>query len=82
MERNNINREFVSENLVDSLSKLQIELSNRVAELATLGFISEENYDCVLSVSSLLINAFDNYILYNKTQFDNILYLYNKVRYE
>lgn len=73
------NREFISNNLTDTLNKMQIRLSQHVGDLADFGFVSNENTYCVLSIISLLNHAMDNTILFDNTQWDNIILLYNKV---
>ncbi len=78
---NDTNKEFITEELSNSILSKQINLTNRIANLADLGFINDANTDCELSIMVLLEHALDNVILYSKEQFDNILLLYNKVSY-
>lgn len=73
------NKEFISNNLTNTLNKMQIKLSQHVDDLANFGFVSNENTYCVLSIISLLNHAMDNAILFDNTQWDNIILLYNKV---
>lgn len=73
------NREFISNTLTDTLNKMQIRLSQHVGDLADFGFVSNENTYCVLSIISLLNHAMDNTILFDNAQWDNIIFLYNKV---
>ena len=75
----NANKEFISNTLTDSLNEMQIRLSQHVGDLADFGFVSNENTYCVLSIISLLNHAMDNAILFDNTQWDNIILLYNKV---
>lgn len=73
------NKEFISNTLIDTLNKMQINMSQRVCNLANFGFVSNENTYCVLSIISLLNHAMDNAILFDNAQWDNIILLYNKV---
>lgn len=75
----NANKEFISNTLIDTLNKMQINMSQRVSNLANFGFVSNENTYCVLSIISLLNHAMDNVILFDNTQWDNIIFLYNKI---
>lgn len=75
----NANKEFISNTLIDTLNKMQINMSQRVGNLANFGFVSNENTYCVLSIISLLNHAMDNAILFDNAQWDNIILLYNKI---
>lgn len=79
MNELNANKEFISNTLIDTLNKMQINMSQRVSNLADFGFVSNENTYCVLSIISLLNHAMDNVILFDNTQWDNIILLYNKI---
>lgn len=79
MNEVNNNKEFISSTLIDTLNNMQIKLSQQIGDLAVLGFISNSNTYCILSIIALLNNAIDNPILFNKRQWDNILLLYNKI---
>ena len=78
---NKSNREFIAENLKDKIVRLQIDICNRISEQAVLGFISSSNFQCLLSISSLIFNALDVQEILSDEQFSSILNLYNKALY-
>lgn len=81
MDTNNSNKEFISNSINDAITNMQISLSQRINDLAVLGFVPSKNTYCLLSIMSLLIQAADSFIIYNNEQWNNILLLYNKVNY-
>lgn len=76
---NDSNKQFIADVIGDNILKKQIAITNRVAKLADLGYINDSNIDCELSIMCLLEHALDNFILYSKEQFDNIILIYNKI---
>ena len=77
MENNN--EEFYVNNISSSVEQMQIALSNKVASRALLGFAGNDSSTCKLSVISMLIHAFDNWILYSEDVKKSLLNLYNTV---
>lgn len=75
----NVNEEFYVDNISMSIEEMQIALSNKVASHALLGFASDNSSTCKLSIVSMLIHAFDNWILYSKDVKESLLNLYNKI---
>ena len=78
---NEANRNFIAEGLQDKVTQLQIDTCNRISKQADLGFINASNFQCLLSVSSLILNALEAHEILSESQFSNILNLYNKVIY-
>lgn len=78
---NEANRDFIAESLQDKIAKLQVDTCNCISEQANLGFVSSSDFQCLLSVSSLILNALDVKEILSDSQFSSILNLYNKVIY-
>lgn len=78
---NESNGEFIAENLQDKVVRLQVDICNRISEQAVLGFISSSNFQCLLSIFSLIFNALDVQEILSDEQFSSILNLYNKALY-
>lgn len=78
---NETNKDFIAENLQDKITQLQIDTCNRISEQANLGFVSPSNFQCLLSLTSLILNALDVKEMLSDSQFSSILNLYNKVIY-
>lgn len=78
---NEYNREFIAENLQDKIAKLQVDTCNRISKQANLGFVSSSDFQCLLSISSLIFNALDAQEILSDEQFSSILNLYNKALY-
>lgn len=75
------NNEFIAERLQDAIAQYQVDICNRIAKQAVLGFISPSNFQCLLSISSLIFNALDVQEMLSDEQFSSILNLYNKALY-
>lgn len=78
---NEDNRNFIAESLQDKVTQLQVDTCNRISKQADLGFISASNFQCLLSVSSLILNALEAHEILSESQFSSILDLYNKALY-
>ena len=78
---NEANRDFIIESLQDKVAKFQVDICNCISEQANLGFVSSSNFQCLLSVSGLILNALDVKEILSESQFSSILNLYNKVIY-
>ena len=73
------NDEFVYKHVAEDIEEIQIQLANRVASRANLGFSERSSDSCVLSITSMLIHALDNWILYSTDEQKSLLALYNKI---
>lgn len=78
---NETNKDFIAENLQDKITQLQVDTCNRISEQTNLGFVSPSNFQCLLSLTSLILNALDVKEMLSDSQFSSILNLYNKVIY-
>lgn len=78
---NKENNEFVTKRLQDAITQYQVDTCNRIAKQAVLGFVSSSNFQCLLSISSLIFNALDVQEMLSDEQFLSILNLYNKAIY-
>lgn len=75
----NSNEKFIDERLTSEVRKRQIVLAENAATIASLGFLSKGNSENVLSFTSILIDAYENLELFDKSQKRNLNLIYNKV---
>lgn len=75
----NSNEKFIDERLISEVRKRQIVLAENTAQMASLGFLLKENSENVLSFTSILIDAYENLELFDKSQKKNLNLIYNKV---
>lgn len=78
---NKENNKFISERLQDTIAQYQVDICNRITKQAILGFVSSSNFQCLLSISSLIFNVLDVQEMLSDEQFSSILNLYNKALY-
>lgn len=75
----NSNEKFIDERLTSEVRKRQIVLAENTATMASLGFLLNANSENVLSFTSILIDAYENLELFDKSQKKNLNLIYNKV---
>lgn len=75
----NSNEKFIDERLTSEVRKRQIILAENTATMASLGFLLNANSENVLSFTSILIDAYENLELFDKSQKRNLNLIYNKV---
>lgn len=75
----NSNEKFIDERLTSEVRKRQIVLAENAAMMASLGFLLNANSENVLSFTSILIDAYENLELFDKSQKRNLNLIYNKV---
>lgn len=75
----NSNEKFIDERLTSEVRKRQIVLAENAATMASLGFLLNANSENVLSFTSILIDAYENLELFDKSQKKNLNLIYNKV---
>lgn len=75
----NSNEKFIDERLTSEVRKRQIILAENTATMASLGFLLNANSENVLSFTSILIDAYENLELFDKSQKKNLNLIYNKV---
>lgn len=75
----NSNEKFIDERLTSEVRKRQIVLAENTATMASLGFLLNANSENVLSFTSILIDAYENLELFDKSQKRNLNLIYNKV---
>lgn len=75
----NSNEKFIDDRLTSEVRKRQIVLAENAATMASLGFLLNANSENVLSFTSILIDAYENLELFNKSQKKNLNLIYNKV---
>lgn len=73
------NDKFIDDRLTLEVRKRQIVLAENTATMASLGFLLNANSENVLSFTSILIDAYENLELFNKSQKKNLNLIYNKV---
>jgi hypothetical protein len=77
MENNN--EKFIDAALLSEVQRQQVALAENTAYLASVGFLSKGNFENRLSFISILIDAYENLELFNKSQKKNLNLIYNKV---
>lgn len=75
----NSNEKFIDAALLSEVQRQQVALAENTAYLASVGFLSKENFENRLSFISILIDAYENLELFNKSQKKNLNLIYNKV---
>ena len=72
------NIQFTADKVNSEIENYTITITNNIIESIKNGFVINNKY-CSLSIMSLLQHSLDNFILFDKEQFNKILYIYNKI---
>ena len=75
----NSNEKFIDAALLSEVQRQQVALAENTVYLASAGFLSKGNFENRLSFISILIDAYENLELFNKSQKKNLNLIYNKV---
>lgn len=71
------NDNFIADKINNEIEQYTITITNNIINNIINGFVDDKN--CDLNIICLLQHCFDNFIIYNKKEFNNIVYIYNYI---